>query len=160
MRLALTKRTGDAIRILMYLAEVPAGERRTSMQLADAAGVSTGNVPTLVAALSRHGLLDCARGPGGGCRLSREPSGITIAEAVVAIEGTLDPEHCAVDERRCAERDYACGIHESWTAMVGELRQRLSELTLEEAVTRHETNKREAQKGAFISPTRRSAGSP
>ncbi|MEO6988454.1 MAG: Rrf2 family transcriptional regulator, partial [Aquihabitans sp.] len=74
MRLALTKRTGDAIRMLMYLASLQDGERRTSTQLSVACGVSMGNVPTLVAALSRSDLLDCARGPGGGCRLSRDPS--------------------------------------------------------------------------------------
>lgn len=140
MRLALTKRTGDAIRMLMYLASIPAGERRTSTQLSEACGVSMGNVPTLVAALSRADLLDCARGPGGGCRLSREATAITIAEAVVAIEGSLDPEHCAVDERRCVERDYACGIHETWSTVIHGLREGLSRLTLADALARHEAN--------------------
>ena len=68
MRLALTKRTGDTIRMLMFLASIPDGERRTSAQLSEACGVSMGNVPTLVAALSRADLLDCARGPGGDRR--------------------------------------------------------------------------------------------
>lgn len=141
MRLALTKRTGDAIRMLMFLATIPDGERRTSAQLSESCGVSMGNVPTLVAALSRADLLDCARGPGGGCRLGRDPSTITMAEAIVAIEGSLDPEHCAVDERRCAERDYACGIHETWATVIRDLRSSLSSLTLTEAVVRHEANR-------------------
>ena len=145
MRLALTKRTGDAIRMLMYLASLPDGERRTSTRLADACGVSMGNVPTLVAALSRAELLDCARGPGGGCRLSRDPSTISIAEAVVAIEGSLEPEHCAVDERRCADRDFACGIHDTWSAVINDLRNSLSSLTLTEALIRHETNRTQAE---------------
>lgn len=58
MRLALTKRSGDAIRILLHLASMPAGTRQTSAELAEASGVSQGNIPTLVAALSRAGLLD------------------------------------------------------------------------------------------------------
>lgn len=126
----------------MFLAAIPEGERRTSTQLSEAADVSMGNVPTLVAALSRDGLLDCARGPGGGCRLSRPPSEITIAEAIVAIEGSLEPEHCAVDERRCMDRDFACGIHDSWRAMVRDLQENLAKLTLQQAVARHDANRR------------------
>lgn len=145
MRLALTKRTGDAIRMLMYLASIPAGERRTSTQLSGACGVSMGNVPTLVAALSRADLLDCARGPGGGCRLSRDASAITIAEAVVAIEGSLAPKHCAVDERRCIDRDFACGIHEAWRVVIHEMSEGLSRLTLDDALARHEANRAAAE---------------
>lgn len=58
MRLALTKRSGDAIRILLHLASLPPDSRRTSTQLAEASGVSAGNIPTLVAALSRSSLLE------------------------------------------------------------------------------------------------------
>ncbi len=141
MRLALTKRTGDAIRMLMCLIDSPADERWTSDRLARAAGVSHGNAPTLVAALSRAGLLDCTRGPGGGCRLSRDASEITIGEAIVAIEGTLEPEHCAIDERRCVDRDFACGIHASWRAMVEQLQGHLAGLSLREAADRHEANR-------------------
>ena len=148
MRLALTKRTGDSIRMLMFLAAIPDGERRTSTQLSEACGVSMGNVPTLVAALSRADLLDCARGPGGGCRLSRSPDAITIAQAIVAIEGSLDPEHCAVDERRCAEQDFACGIHETWSTVIRQLRESLTKLTLTDALTRHETNRSNAAAAA------------
>lgn len=142
MRLELTKRTGDAIRMLMYLTEVPVGERRTSTEISSAAGVTKGNVPTLVAALSRAGLLDCVRGRGGGCALGRPAEEISIAEVVVAIEGSLEPEHCAVDVRRCAERDAACGIHDSWRAIIDDLQERLARLTLADAVARHEANRR------------------
>jgi Rrf2 family protein len=141
MRLGLTKRTGDAIRILMHLASLPPGERRTSTQLARDCDVSAGNVPTLVAALSRAGVLASTRGPGGGCALGRDPASITIAEAVMAIEGSLTPEHCAIDERRCVDRDYACGLHESWSVMVRGLTAGLSELTLAEAVERNDKNR-------------------
>lgn len=147
MRLALAKRTGDAIRMLMHLAELPEGERLTSSQLAEATGVSRGNVPTLVAALSRAGLLDCARGPGGGCALSRRPSAITITDAVVAIEGSMEPEHCAVDESRCADRDYPCGIHDAWRAMISDLQEHLNQMTLSDAVSIQAANRRRHETG-------------
>ena len=80
MRLALTKRSGDAIRMLLHLAAQPPGARLTSAQLATAAEVSAGNVPTLVATMARGGLLDCTPGRNGGCRLARPAEEITIAD--------------------------------------------------------------------------------
>ena len=140
MRLGLTKRTGDAIRLLMHLTSLGSGERRTSAQLAEAADVSKGNVPTLVAALSGAGILDCTRGPRGGCSLSRSPGDITIAEVVMAIEGSLEPERCAIDERRCVDRDYPCGIHETWSGVVRATTASLAGLSLSTALDRNELN--------------------
>lgn len=134
MRLVLTKRTGGAIRILLHLASLPSGSQRTSTQLADASGVTQGNVATLVAALSRAHLLDCTRGPGGGCSLARDPSEITIAEVVTAIEGSLEPQRCAIDERRCVDRDFPCGLHQTWTAVVRSVADQLTDLSLAQAL--------------------------
>ena len=140
MRLALTKRTGDSIRILMHLASLPAGSRRTSAQLAAASGVSNGNVATLIAAMSRAGILDCARGPGGGCALARDPSHISIAEAVTAIEGTLEAEHCAIDERRCIDREHPCGLHQTWTGVLRAMTDELAGLSLAQALENDEAS--------------------
>lgn len=142
MRLALTKRSGDAIRILFHLASLPPGQRRTSSQIAEASGVSAGNVPTLVAALSRAGILECTRGPGGGCTLARDANEINMAEAVTAVEGSLEPERCAIDDVRCRERGYPCGIHQTWSAVLRTLTSELAGLSLAEALERDETNRR------------------
>ncbi|MFV0318595.1 MAG: RrF2 family transcriptional regulator [Microthrixaceae bacterium] len=136
MRLALTKRAGDAIRILLHLATLPEGTRMSSTKIAEASGVSHGNIPTLIAALSRAELLDCTRGPGGGCALSRDAEEITVAETVIAIEGALEPERCAIDDRRCIERDYNCGIHDTWRGVIHEMQQRLANLSIAEAQRR------------------------
>ncbi|MEZ5203503.1 MAG: Rrf2 family transcriptional regulator [Acidimicrobiales bacterium] len=144
MRLALTKRSGDAIRILLHLASMPAGTRQTSAELAEASGVSQGNIPTLVAALSRAGLLDCARGPGGGCALARDPADIDMAEAVTAVEGTLEAERCALDEVRCGDRAYPCGLHQTWTAIVSNLSDQLAGLSLAQALDRDVANRKAA----------------
>ena len=144
MRLALTKRSGDAIRILLHLASLPPGSRRTSTQLAEASGVSAGNIPTLVAALSRAGILDCTRGPGGGCALARDATEINMAEAVTAVEGSLEAERCAIDDVACRERDYPCGIHQTWAAVLRTLTNELSGLSLADALARDEANRRSA----------------
>lgn len=144
MRLALTKRSGDAIRILFHLAALPPGTRRTSIEIAEASGVSRGNIPTLVAALSRAGILDCTRGPGGGCALARPAAQIDMAEAVTAVEGSLEPEHCALDDIRCRDRPYPCGMHHTWATVVRTLTDELGGLSLEQALRNDEKNRQAA----------------
>ena len=146
MRLALTKRSGAALRLLLHLASLPAGTQRTSSDLAEASGVSQGNIPTLVAALSRAEILECSRGPGGGCTLAREPSQISIAEVLTAIEGSLEPEHCAIDDRRCGDREYLCGMHQTWSGVVRSLTDQLADLSLAEALHRDATNAQASQR--------------
>ena len=145
MRLALTKRRGAAIRILLHLASLPPGSRRTAAEISDASNVSPGNVPTLVAALSRAGLLDCTRGPGGGCALTHDPAAISIASVLEAVEGSLVPEHCAIDHRPCSEREFPCGIHQTWSTGVNSLTAQLGDLSLADALARDEANRRAAE---------------
>lgn len=140
MRLALTKRSGDATRMLVHLAGLPEGTRLTSAKLAKACGVSAGNVPTLIANLARADLLECTPGRGGGCRLARPATEITVAEVVAALEGSLQLDRCSIDERLCTERPYFCGMHRTWSAAHADLITNLSQLTLAEAAAREQVN--------------------
>jgi Rrf2 family protein len=147
MRLALTKRSGDAIRMLVHLAGLPEGTRRTSGELAEACGVSVGNVPTLVATLARGGLLSCTPGRGGGCQLARPAADITIAEVVAVLEGSLELDRCSIDERRCADREFLCGMHRTWSEAHADLIANLTDLTLAEATRREQANERASRRG-------------
>lgn len=140
MRLTLTKRSGDATRMLVHLAGMPDGTRVTSAALAKACNVSSGNVPTLIATLSRAQLLDCTPGRGGGCRLARPAAEITVAEVVAALEGSLELDRCSIDDRRCADRPYYCGMHRTWSAAHADLIANLTKLTLAEAARRERLN--------------------
>jgi Rrf2 family protein len=146
MRLTLTKRSGDAIRMLLHLASLPPGTRRTSAELAAACGVSAGNTPTLIANMARAGLLDCTPGRGGGCQLARPAEEITVAEVVAALEGSLELDHCSIDERKCTDREYFCGMHRTWGDAHAALIARLSALTLAEAAGRERTNAANARR--------------
>jgi Rrf2 family protein len=146
MRLALTKRSGDAIRMLVHLAGLPEGAKLTSGDLAEACAVSAGNVPTLVAAMARGRILDCTPGRGGGCRLARPAAEITIAEVVAVLEGSLELDRCSIDERRCADREFHCGMHRTWSEAHADLIANLSNLTLAEAARRQEANERASRR--------------
>ena len=140
MRLALTKRSGDATRMLVHLAGLPEGTRLKSSDLAKACDVSSGNVPTLIATLARSNLLICTPGRGGGCQLARPAEQITVAEVVAALEGSLELDRCSIDDRRCIDRPYFCGMHRTWSAVHADLIQSLSQLTLADAAERERVN--------------------
>ena len=55
--------------------------------------------------LKRHNLLESKKGKGGGYRLSRPPSTITIGSLIRMMEGPLAPLPCASETefRACAE---------------------------------------------------------
>jgi Rrf2 family protein len=148
VRLTLTKRTGDAIRVLVHLAMMPEGAKQTSAELARVCGVSPGNMPTMVANLGRSGLLVCTPGRGGGCRLARPAEAITMAEVLEALEGALELDRCAIDDRRCSEREHHCGMHRTMRDTHAALISNLSGLTLAEAVRRQDANRSRRSRSA------------
>src|SRR4051812_21063574 len=73
--------------------------RLNATMLADEIGLPLPTVQKLVSKLSAAGLIESARGTGGGFRLSRPPSAISLADIVEAIEGPIAMTTC-VDTSR------------------------------------------------------------
>src|SRR2546428_10748126 len=65
-------------------------------------------------ALHKAGLVESFRGAGGGCRLSKDPSGIRVADVVDAIEGPMYPMTCLNEEDHTCFQDSQCGLQELW----------------------------------------------
>ena len=60
-------------------------------------------------ALSKAGLVESFRGAGGGCRLSRAPEEITMAEIADAIEGQIFPMFCLEPATTRVSRTHSVG---------------------------------------------------
>ena len=116
----LSKRTEQAIDMLVVLADVP---QMTLAQLAMRTMTPKKTAEIVVAQLRRERLVTSKRGPRGGYRLARPAAEIRAVDIVEAIEGKLFPHHG--DEspavRRCKNMAAAAMIHD--------LDIRLSELT-------------------------------
>lgn len=97
-------------------------------------GISLSYLEQLFAKLRRKGLVDSARGPGGGYRLSREAEKIPVAEVITAIH-----EH--VDARRCGglancQNDQTCLTHELWEDLSNQIYDFLTSISLGDLVQR------------------------
>ncbi len=123
MRLAMSRSSQHGLRIVARLAAEQG--RVPAWKISELTGVPAGCVPTIVAALSRSGILFNVPGSGGGCRLARDPTEINVLEVIEAIEGSPVKETCVMD-RGLRHTDPPCALHQAWLeaedSVVGALR--------------------------------------
>ncbi len=87
--------------------------------------------------LHKAGLVESFRGAGGGCRLSREPAQIRMADVVDAIEGPMYPMYCLNVEDHTCFADARCGLQELWGDVYLAIRQTFERITLADLAERH-----------------------
>lgn len=95
-------------------------------------GISLSYLEQLFSRLRKNGLVDSARGPGGGYRLSRAASEISIASVVIAVDESVDATRCK-GTSNCSGED-RCLTHELWTDLSTQIRDFLSGITLAQIV--------------------------
>jgi Rrf2 family iron-sulfur cluster assembly transcriptional regulator len=108
-----------------------------AITLADIArrqGISLSYLEQLFAKLRRSGLVDSVRGPGGGYNLAVQPSKISAAEIIVAINENIDATRCG-GEKNC-HGDDTCLTHQLWEDLSQQIYQFLSGITLANLVSR------------------------
>ncbi|MGE3288237.1 MAG: Rrf2 family transcriptional regulator [Pseudonocardia sp.] len=97
------KHTGHAdyaLRVLMYLRVAP-GRRGSVAGMADAHRVSRHHLDKVVQHLASAGIVETSRGRGGGVRLVRDPSTITVGDVMRAMESDHAVVECLGPARYC-----------------------------------------------------------
>jgi Rrf2 family protein len=129
LRLELSSEGRYALRALLYLAWI--GERVTAQRISAEAHVPRRLLARILAKLSHARLVESEQGRGGGSRLARPATQITLREAVEAVEGPFGITRCIVEERACGE-GAPCAMHEAWEEGQQAILQYLGTQTLEE----------------------------
>jgi Rrf2 family protein len=92
----LTSRAKYALRATLVLAELKSANGWTSASaLAEAADVPRKFLEAILTQLRDHGLLESRRGPAGGHRLAAQPSEVSAADVIRAVDGPLAMTPCA-----------------------------------------------------------------
>jgi Rrf2 family protein len=94
----LTRACGYALHALGYLAARGDGPPVASHDIAEARGAPEKFLLKVLRPLVRAGLLRSLKGPGGGYRLARPASQITLLEVVEAVDGPVRGEAPVVGE--------------------------------------------------------------
>jgi Rrf2 family protein len=89
-------------------------------------------------ALHKAHLVESFRGAGGGCRLARDPSEITVAQIADAIEGQLYPMFCLEPTDHTCYADSRCGLQGFWGDVAGAIQQVFERTTVADLAARHQ----------------------
>lgn len=88
-------------------------------------------------ALSKAGLVESFRGAGGGCRIARDPSDITVAEIADAIEGQIFPMFCLEPSDHTCFQDSRCGLQGFWADVAIAVQTVFAATTVADLAARH-----------------------
>ncbi len=97
-------------------------------------GISLSYLEQLFSRLRKRGLVDSARGPGGGYRLSRPADQVAVAEVITAVDEKVDATRCG-GLANCQD-DNQCLTHELWADLSQQIYDFLSNISLGELVDR------------------------
>lgn len=98
----------EAASLALHAMILMAGERekmRSVKEIALVLHASEAHMAKVVQRLSKAGLVNTARGPGGGVILGRNPDDITFLEIFEAIEGPLDSCPCMLSRENACPFD-------------------------------------------------------
>lgn len=109
--------------------------RLNATLLADETGLPLPTVQKLVSRLSAAGLIESARGTGGGFRLARPPAAISLADIVEAIEGPIAMTACVEQGRSDCAVEASCRVKPHWGAVNGAVRGALAGVSLASLAT-------------------------
>ena len=93
-------------------------------------GVPLPTVQKLVSRLSAAGLIESARGTGGGFRLARPAAAISLAEIIEAVEGPIAMTACVDETRHDCAIEENCRVKPHWGVVNAAVRGALAGVSL------------------------------
>lgn len=96
--------------------------------------ISLAYLEQLFTRLRKQALVESTRGPGGGYRLGRDASHISVAAVIAAVDEPLDSTRCSGDQN--CQRGERCLTHQLWEDLSRHIFGFLDGVTLAELATR------------------------
>ena len=100
----------------------------TLADISNRQAISLSYLEQLFSKLRKNGLVASVRGPGGGYLLGKEPSEISIADIILAVNEPLDATKCR-GKSNCQDGQ-TCLTHELWQSLSDQITHFLHGITL------------------------------
>ncbi|MBS0360792.1 MAG: Rrf2 family transcriptional regulator [Proteobacteria bacterium] len=97
--------------------------------------ISLSYLEQLFARLRRKGLVQSARGPGGGYRLSRTAAETSIADIVHAVDEPIRAVRCAALGKGCMAKGERCLTHDLWEDLGQHIEGYLASVSLADVIS-------------------------
>jgi FeS assembly SUF system regulator len=127
----LSKLADYGIIIMTHLAR-GGGRSLSTSEIASATSVPQPMAGKILKALARAELLVSHRGAYGGYGLEREPSAISVAEIIEALDGPIALTACIDAETSDCTIERLCPTRTNWQRINGAIREALDGVTLDE----------------------------
>lgn len=140
-----TTKAEYGVRLLVELGRQQAGAPTSLKAIAEAEGLPLAYLERIVALLKKAGFVESTRGAHGGYRLAMRPEDITMDRVIVALEGSVAPMTCFVNDvtepghgrvlcSHEADRGHGCATKLLWMRVQGGVMEKLAQTTLAELV--------------------------
>jgi Rrf2 family protein len=133
----VSQKTEYALRAMIELALRRDAGLVSAREIAEAQAIPVRFLEQQLGALHKAGLVESFRGAGGGCRLSRDPATIRVADVVDAIEGPMYPMTCLDASDHTCFQDAQCGLQELWGDVHVAIRAVFERMTVADLADRH-----------------------
>jgi Rrf2 family iron-sulfur cluster assembly transcriptional regulator len=125
-----------AVMAMIDIGQHSAGEPISLAEIASRQDISQEYLEQLFAKLRKAGLVESARGPGGGYRLARPAHEIPVAEIITAVDEPLRVTRCEGDAVEGCVRGERCCAHDLWSSLGRQMMYFLASVTLDDVVER------------------------
>jgi Rrf2 family protein len=139
-----TTKAEYGVRLLVELGRQDPGTPVSLKAIAEAEGLPLAYLERIVALLKKAELVESTRGAHGGYRLIRDAADIRMDEVIVALEGSVAPMTCFVDDADIgsgrvlcsheADQGHGCATKLLWMRVQGGVMEKLQQTTLAELV--------------------------
>jgi Rrf2 family iron-sulfur cluster assembly transcriptional regulator len=123
----------------------------TLADISQCQAISLSYLEQLFAKLRKADLVEGVRGPGGGYRLSRKASEITVAQIISAVDEKVDITRCFGKEN-CQDGE-RCLTHELWSELSQKLYRFLDSITLQQFADRPEVQEVAGRQDSLLGRT-------
>ena len=110
----ITMKARYALKALSLIAEAPRGQRTQAGDIAEREGIPRKFLELILRELRQQGFIQSRKGRGGGWVLRQEPTRISVASVLRAIDGPLAPVPCLSQSsyERCegCRDEHSCGV--------------------------------------------------
>lgn len=107
--------------------------------IADEQNLSENYLEQLVSVLRKEGLLNSVRGSQGGYMLAKPPRDITVGSTLRALEGSLAPVDCVINEEYECDKEESCVTKLVWERIRDSIDEVVDSITLQDMLD--ESNK-------------------
>ena len=127
----ISRRTDYGVRVILDLAALPQDERASTQEIAERQNIPSPFLAKIISQLSLSGLVSTFRGAGGGVKLARPASEISLLEVIEALEGPIRLNRCLIQPSACP-RDKDCPVHSVWAVAQAQLSTLLDTTTFDD----------------------------